>query len=199
MPEVPKVDRLILKVLQALPVFSSLRIYIDYIYRRNNHKNTNFVGFIMQKLNLPEYSFRIKTMNEKSFIFDALRKKYVRLTKEEWVRQNFVQFLITEKKYSVSLINIEAGVKVNNNAQRADLVVFDRCGNPALVAEFKAPEIKISQQTFDQIVRYNMQLKVKYLIVSNGMDHYCCRINYADNSYAFLTEIPDFTIVLETY
>ena len=150
----------------------------------------------MQKLNLPEYSFRIKTTEGKSYIFDSLRKKYVRHTPEEWVRQNFVQFLITEKNYSVSLITVEAAVKVNGNPQRADLVVFDRSGNPALVAEFKAPEIKISQQTFDQIVRYNMQLKVKYLIVSNGLDHFCCRINYADNSYAFLPEIPDFSDLL---
>ena len=152
----------------------------------------------MQKLNLPEYSFKIKIIKEKTCIFDALRKKYVRLTNEEWVRQNFVQFLIAEKKYSVSLIQVEAGVKVNNNAQRADLIVYDRSGNPALVAEFKAPEIKISQQTFDQIVRYNMQLKVKFLIVSNGMNHYCCRINYTDNSYAFLAEIPDFALILES-
>ena len=151
---------------------------------------------MMQKLNLPEYSFRIKTTEGKTFLFDALRKKYVRLTPEEWVRQNFVQFLIVEKKYSVSLIVVEAGVKVNNNPQRADLVVFDRSGIPILVAEFKAPEIKISQQAFDQIVRYNMQLRVKYLIVSNGMDHFCCRINYADNSYAFLAEIPGFTELL---
>jgi hypothetical protein len=150
----------------------------------------------MQKLNLPEYSFRIKTTEGKSFIFDALRKKYVRLTPEEWVRQNFVQFLIAEKNYSVSLIVVEASVKVNNNPQRADLVVFDRSGNPALVAEFKGPEVKISQQTFDQIVRYNMQLKVKLLIVSNGLEHFCCRINYEDNSYAFLAEIPDFAEVL---
>lgn len=151
---------------------------------------------MMQKLNLPEYSFRIKTTEGKTFLFDALRKKYVRLTPEEWVRQNFVQFLIVEKKYSVSLIAVEAGVKVNNNPQRADLVVFDRSGIPILVAEFKAPEVKISQQAFDQIVRYNMQLRVKYLIVSNGMDHFCCRINYADNSYAFLSEIPHFTELL---
>jgi len=150
----------------------------------------------MQKLNLPEYSFRIKTTEGKSYIFDSLRKKYVRLTPEEWVRQNFVQFLIAIKNYSVSLITVEAAVKVNGNPQRADLVVFDRTGNPALVAEFKAPEIKISQQTFDQIVRYNMQLKVKFLIVSNGLDHFCCRINYADSSYAFLPEIPDFSDLL---
>ena len=150
----------------------------------------------MQKLNLPEYSFRIKTTEGKSYIFDSLRKKYVRLTPEEWVRQNFVQFLIAEKNYSVSLITVEAAVKVNGNPQRADLVVFDRSGNPALVAEFKAPEIKISQQTFDQIVRYNMQLKVKFLIVSNGLDHFCCQINYADNSYLYLAEIPNFSDLL---
>ncbi|HEY3370028.1 MAG TPA: type I restriction enzyme HsdR N-terminal domain-containing protein [Prolixibacteraceae bacterium] len=150
----------------------------------------------MQKLNLPEYSFRIKTTAGKSFLFDALRKRYVRLTPEEWVRQNFVQFLIVEKKYSVSLIVVEAGVKVNNNPQRADLVVFDRSGIPVLVAEFKAPEVKISQQAFDQIVRYNMQLKVKYLIVSNGLDHFCCQINYEDNSYVYLAEIPGFAELL---
>jgi hypothetical protein len=152
----------------------------------------------MQKLNLPEYSFKIRTTADKTSIFDSLRKKYVRLTPEEWVRQNFVQFLIAEKKYSPSLIAVEAGVKVNNNPQRADLVIFNRSGNPLLVAEFKAPEVKISQQTFDQIVRYNMQLKVPYLIVSNGLDHYCCKISYEDNSYAFLPEIPGFAEVLKS-
>jgi len=151
----------------------------------------------MQKLNLPEYSFRIKTREGKTFLFDLLRKKYVRLTPEEWVRQNFIQFLISEKKYSVSLIAVEAGVKVNNNPQRADLVVYDRSGTPVLVAEFKAPEVKINQQAFDQIVRYNMQLKVKFLIVSNGLDHFCCRINYTDNSYVYLAEIPGFSELLE--
>jgi hypothetical protein len=150
----------------------------------------------MQKLNLPEYSFRIKTAEGKSFIFDSLRKKFVRLTPEEWVRQNFVQFLIKEKNYSASLIAIEAGVKVNNNPQRADLIIFNRSGNPLLVAEFKAPEVKIDQQTFDQIVRYNMQLKVSFLIVSNGLQHFCCKMNYNDNSYAFLPEIPEFSGII---
>ena len=150
----------------------------------------------MQKLNLPEYSFRIRTTEGKTYIFDSLRKKFVRLTPEEWVRQNFVQFLISEKNYSASLIAVETAVNVNNNPQRADLVVFDRSGNPLLVAEFKAPEIKINQQTFDQIVRYNMQLKVRFLIVSNGLEHYCCRIDYDDNSYVFLKEIPDFSRII---
>ena len=150
----------------------------------------------MQKLNLPEYSFRIKTTEGRDYIFDNLRKKFVRLTPEEWVRQNFVQFLITEKRYSVSLIKVEAGVNVNNNPQRADMVVFDRTGAPVLVAEFKAPEVKISQQTFDQIVRYNMKLRVKFLIVSNGLEHYCCLIDYAANSYFYLPEIPAFAEIL---
>jgi hypothetical protein len=146
----------------------------------------------MQKLNLPEYSFRLKTSNGKDFIFDTLRKKFVRLTPEEWVRQNFVQFLLSEKNFSPSLTVLEALVKVNSNPQRADLVVFDRSGKPTLIAEFKAPDVKISQQTFDQIVRYNMQLQVRFLIVSNGLEHYCCTINYAENSYAYLPEIPVF-------
>jgi len=150
----------------------------------------------MQKLNLPEYSFRIKTTNNKEYIFDSLRKKFVRLTPEEWVRQNFVQFLVAEKHFSSSLIAVETAVKVNNNPQRADLVVFDRSGNPALVAEFKAPEVQINQQTFDQIARYNMQLKVNFLIVSNGLVHYCCRINHTEKTYFFLPEIPDFRDVL---
>ena len=150
----------------------------------------------MQKLNLPEYSFRIKTTEGKTFIFDSLRKKFVRLTPEEWVRQNFVQFLITEKKYSVSLIAVETLVKVNNNPQRADLIIFDRSGTPLLVAEFKAPEVRIDQKAFDQIVRYNMQLKVPFLIVSNGLQHFCCKINYEDNSYEFLPEVPEFVAIL---
>ncbi|MBL7967948.1 MAG: type I restriction enzyme HsdR N-terminal domain-containing protein [Prolixibacteraceae bacterium] len=150
----------------------------------------------MQKLNLPEYSFKTRTTEGKQYIFDSLRKKYVRLTPEEWVRQNFVQFLISEKKFAMALMAVEAGVNINNNPQRADLVVYDRSGNPVLVAEFKAPEVKISQQTFDQIVRYNMQLKVRFLIVSNGLQHYCCTIDYAENTYAFRPEIPTFEEIL---
>jgi len=150
----------------------------------------------MQKLNLPTYSFRIKNVENKTYIFDTLRKKNVRLTPEEWVRQNFVRFLIIEKGYSSSLIAVETGVTVNNHLLRTDMVTYNRKGVPVLVAEFKAPEVKISQQTFDQIVRYNMQLKVPYLIVSNGLNHYCCQISYEDNSYVFLPEIPSFTEVL---
>lgn len=151
----------------------------------------------MQKLNLPEYSFRYKTNEGKTYIFDSFRKKFVRLTPEEWVRQNFAQYLVEEKRFSLSLIAVECMVNVNNNPQRADLIVYNRTGCPLLVAEFKAPEVKISQQTFDQVVRYNMQLKVPFLIVSNGLEHYCCRINYDDNTYVFLQDIPDFGAIIQ--
>lgn len=150
----------------------------------------------MQKLNLPEYTFSIRSGKPGQLIFDSIRKKYVRLTPEEWVRQNFIQFLVSEKKYSPALLAVETGVNVNNNPQRADLIVFDRQGNPAMVVEFKAPEVKITQQTFDQVARYNMPLKVKFLIVSNGLQHYCCQIDYDSGTYTFLPDIPEFTAML---
>lgn len=151
----------------------------------------------MQKLNLPEYSFRYKTDEGKTYIFDSFRKKFVRLTPEEWVRQNFAQYLVAEKNFSLTLIAVESAVVVNQNTLRADMIVFNRTGKPLMVAEFKAPDVKISQMTFDQVVRYNMQLKVPFIIVSNGIDHYCCRINYDDNSYVFLSEIPDFGTIIQ--
>ncbi len=146
----------------------------------------------MQKLNLPQYSFQVKSSDGKEQIFDLLRKKYVRLTPEEWVRQNFIRYLVEEKGYPSALMVVEAGVNINNNPLRADLIVYGRSGLPLVAAEFKAPSVKITQQTFDQIVRYNMQLKVRFLMVSNGLLHYCCQIDYATNSYSFLPDIPDF-------
>lgn len=150
----------------------------------------------MQKLNLPEYSLNIRQQNGKPAVYDPFRKKFVRLTPEEWVRQNFIRFLVGEKGYSPNLMVVEALVDVNNNPQRADLIVYNRQGNPVLVAEFKAPEVKVNQQTFDQIARYNMALKVNFLIVSNGVEHYCCQLNYLANSYSFLPEIPQFAEIL---
>ena len=148
-----------------------------------------------QKLNLPEYSFRIKKEEEKEYIFDDLRKKFVRLSPEEWVRQNFIAFLLKEKNYPRSLLAVEASVTINQNKLRADLIVYKRNGKPALVVEFKAPSVKISQLTFDQIVRYNMQLKVEFLVVSNGLNHYCCKIDYLKNSFTYLQEIPDYKLI----
>jgi type I site-specific restriction endonuclease len=146
----------------------------------------------MQELNLPKYQFRFKEAAEKIHIFDAFRKKYVLLTPEEWVRQNFLQYLVTEKKYPLSLIAVEAGLKYNQMQKRADVLVYDKQGQPFLLVECKAPEVKISQDTFDQVARYNMIFKVNYLVVTNGLDHFCCKMDYSDNSYRFLAEIPAF-------
>lgn len=146
----------------------------------------------MQKLNLPPFDFRLKKEGEKHFIFDDIRKKYILLTPEEWVRQNFIRFLIQHKKYPRSLMAIEKQITINNKLFRFDLVGYQRSGQPYLIAEFKAPGVKITQQAFDQVVRYNMALKVKLVIVSNGLQHFVCGIDYENDSYNFLKEIPDF-------
>ncbi len=146
----------------------------------------------MQKLNLPEYNFRIITENGKQFIFDSIRKKYVVLTPEEWVRQNFIQFMVKEKKYPGSLMAVEKQIIINQNQRRFDLLIYLRNGQPHLIAEFKSPGVKITQETFDQAVRYNMVLKVERVVVSNGMQHFACEIDYIKNSYSYLTEIPEF-------
>lgn len=146
----------------------------------------------MIKLNLPEYDFRTKMEDEKTFIFDDIRKKFVVLTPEEWVRQNFIRYLKTEKKYPESLMAVEKQIKVNRNQRRFDLLIYLRNGQPHLIAEFKAPNIKITQETFDQVVRYNMSLKVEMVLVSNGLQHFACEIDYIKNSYSYLPEIPEF-------
>lgn len=145
----------------------------------------------MQKLNLPQYPIKIKKEGGKEFIFDSIRKKYLVLTPEEWVRQNFIQYLIHDKKYPASLIAIEKGLKLNELQKRAD-ALFYKDSKPHVLIEFKAPNVKITQETFEQIARYNMVFKVPYLIVSNGMDHYCSKIDFETNSFKFLKEIPDY-------
>jgi hypothetical protein len=146
----------------------------------------------MQRLNLPEYSLKVKTENGKTFVFDPIRKKFVALTPEEWVRQHFIQYLIHEKNFPASLMAVEKQLFVNGQSRRFDLLVYNRKGEPHVIVEFKAPEVKVSQETFDQVVRYNMALKVKHIIVSNGMQHFACEIDYEKNSYVFLKEIPEF-------
>ncbi len=145
------------------------------------------------RLNLPTYSFRIKDEQEKQLIFDDIRKKFLVLTPEEWVRQNFIRFLIETKGFSASLMAIETGLKINKNQFRADLLIYNREGKPLLVVEFKAPHVKISQDTFDQIARYNMEFKVPYLIVSNGLNHFCCQVDFESESYSYLKDIPEFS------
>ncbi|MCD6354648.1 MAG: type I restriction enzyme HsdR N-terminal domain-containing protein [Prolixibacteraceae bacterium] len=147
---------------------------------------------MMQKLNLPEYVFRTKTEEGKRSIFDSIRKKFVTLTPEEWVRQNFIEYLKREKKYPETLMVVEKQILVNKQQRRFDLLVYKRTGQPYLIAEFKAPGVKITQDTFDQVVRYNMVLRVERVIVSNGLQHFACKIDYANNSYKYLKEIPEF-------
>ncbi len=145
------------------------------------------------KLNLPEYNFTIRQIGNKKEIFDPVRGKYVSLTPEEWVRQNFIRFLIDEKGYPASLIAIEKGLTVNKKPRRFDAVAYDKTGMPLVLIEFKSVNIAISQKVFEQIAIYNQLLKVKYLIVSNGLKHYCCQIDFQKQSINFLKDIPDYT------
>lgn len=147
----------------------------------------------MQKLNFPAYSFRFKNSENKVFIFDEIRKKFVVLTPEEWVRQHVIQFLLVEKKYSKSYINIEKSIKINGLTKRYDVVVFQPDGKIFLLVECKAPEISISQNTFDQIARYNMILDADYLMVTNGLNHYFCQMDFNKEQYQFLRELPNYT------
>lgn len=144
----------------------------------------------MLLLNLPEYESKIVTREGKRFIFDVIRKRYVALTPEEWVRQNFVHYLITHKSYPHTLMSNEVNVKLNGTSKRCDTVLYGRDLSARMIIEYKAPSVEITQAVFNQITRYNMVLKVDYLVVSNGIQHYCCKMNYADMSYSFLPEIP---------
>lgn len=146
----------------------------------------------MQKLAFPAYSFRLKNSENKPFIFDVIRKKFLVLTPEEWVRQHILQFLSQDKKYPLSLINVEKEIKVGNTRKRYDIVVFKPDGRLFLIVECKAPSIKITQDTFDQIARYNLQLEADYLMVSNGLQHYYCQMDYEAERYQFLRALPDY-------
>ncbi len=146
----------------------------------------------MQKLNLPEYPIKFGKISDKLSVFDPIRKQYVVLTPEEWVRQNFLLFLINDKKYPSSLLAIEKKIVLNTLTKRCDIVAYNNSGKALLIVECKAPNIDITQQTFDQIARYNMKLKVSHLVVTNGLKHYCCFIDFENNNYRFLEGIPDY-------
>ena len=146
----------------------------------------------MRPLNLPTFDSKIKKTAEGLKIFDSLRRKYVALTPEEWVRQHFVHYLISEKKYPASLIANEAGIKLNSLNKRCDTIVYNHHLEPLMIIEYKEPNMAITQQVFDQIARYNITLRVRYLIVSNGMSHYCCRMDYENMSFEYLNEVPEY-------
>lgn len=144
-------------------------------------------------MNFPVYSFRFKNSENKVSIFDEIRKKFILLTPEEWVRQHVVQFLLQDKKYPKSYINVEKLIKINDLSKRYDGVVFEPNGEIFLLIECKAPEVPISQQTFDQIARYNLVLKAKYLMVTNGLNHYFCQMDFENEKYVFLKELPEYS------
>ncbi len=148
----------------------------------------------MQKLNFPSYSFRFKNSENKVSIFDPIRKKFIILTPEEWVRQHVLEFLINEKKYPKSYINVEKLLKINDLKKRYDIVVFNPDGSIFLLVECKAPEIKINQTTFDQIARYNMVLKSNFLMLTNGLNHYFCQMDFEKNKYNFLQQPPEMKL-----
>ena len=147
----------------------------------------------MQKLNFPDYTFRFKNSENKVAIFDDIRKKFILLTPEEWVRQHVVKFLHEQKKYPKSHINVEKIIKINGLTKRYDVVVFQPDGNIHLLVECKAPEVNITQHTFDQIARYNMQMNAAHLMVTNGLNHYFCQMDYEQEHYRFLPDIPEYT------
>ena len=144
----------------------------------------------MLQLNFPTYSFRFKNSENKVAIFDEIRKKFILLTPEEWVRQHVVQFLLQDKKYPKSYINVEKLIKVNDLSKRYDGVVFQPNGEIFLLIECKAPEVPISQHTFDQIARYQLALNATYLMLTNGMQHFYCQIDREKQSYQFIEHLP---------
>ncbi len=152
----------------------------------------------MKPLKLPPCSLRIKEGPGNGLIYDSLRKKYVALTPEEWVRQHFVNYLTAWLGYPPGLIKIETSFRLNSMLRRADILVHDRAGEPVLIVECKAPEVKISQEVFDQVINYNFNYGVRYLIVTNGITHYAGRIDSASRSFVLLAAIPDYETLTKT-
>ena len=146
----------------------------------------------MLQLNLPLFEPKLKKIKDEIHIFDQIRKRYLLLSPEEWVRQSFLSYLINHKNYPHSLMENEAIIKLNNMTRRCDTVVYNNRLDPLVIVEYKRPDVKIDQQVFDQIVRYNIVLRVDFLIVSNGLSHFCCKIDYENQAYDFLNDIPDY-------
>ena len=148
----------------------------------------------MIELNLPSYDYRLKRMDDGHIaIWDNTRRRYVSLTPEEWVRQHFIAYLVEHRQYPAGRIGNEIALTLNGRPRRCDTLVYDEFGSPLVLIEYKAPHVAITQEVFDQIVRYNMVFCVPYIIVSNGLSHYCCHIDYTTRSTTFLSEIPCYS------
>lgn len=146
----------------------------------------------MSDLNLPPANLKIKKQEGKEYVFDTLRKQYVRLTPEEFVRQHFVSYLVDYKNYPAGRLANEVQIALGNVTKRCDTILYDDFLQALMIVEYKAPSVTIDQKTFDQIARYNMSLNVPWLIISNGMQHFCCRINREENEVIFEKEIPNY-------
>ena len=151
----------------------------------------------MQSLNLPAYEVKLSNRNGQPAIYDFLRHCYLRLTPEEWVRQHFVHYLIEHKGYPAALMANEMGLSIGNKKLRADSVLYNRHLQPRMIMEYKAPTVEITQKVFEQIAAYNLLLHVDYLVVSNGLQHYCCRIDYDKRTYDFLHDIPTYESIAD--
>ena len=147
----------------------------------------------MLQLNLPEYNFRIKKLDEKLHIFDSQRKRYVSLTPEEWVRQHFIRFLIEEKGYPAAYLAVEKQLSMNGMKKRCDAILYNEHAMPILIIELKAPIVPITQATFDQVAVYNAKLKVDFFMISNGIEHYCCKVDTLNSQYKFFPELPEYS------
>ncbi len=146
----------------------------------------------MTQLNLPPYEANIKKMGGMTKIFDCQRRKFVALTPEEWVRQHFVHFLLEHRGYSPALLANEVEISLNGMSRRCDSVLYGTDMLPRMIIEYKRPDVEITQKVFNQICRYNIVLQVEYLVVSNGLTHYCCKLNDEKNGYIFLEDIPEY-------
>ncbi|HEV7229759.1 MAG TPA: type I restriction enzyme HsdR N-terminal domain-containing protein [Bacteroidia bacterium] len=145
----------------------------------------------MEQLNFPAYSFRLRDKQ----IFDPARKKFVSLTPEEWVRQHVIRYLAEDKQFPLSLMAVEAHLEINTLKKRIDILIYDRFAKPLLIVECKAPSVKINQDTFDQAARYNLKAGVDYFFITNGLNHFFCKADKASESYQFLKELPDYSLM----
>ncbi|MGB0788509.1 MAG: type I restriction enzyme HsdR N-terminal domain-containing protein [Marinirhabdus sp.] len=144
----------------------------------------------MKQLDFPKYTFRFRDKGGKIFIFDFIRKKFVRLTPEEWVRQHLLKYLVKDKNYPALHINVEKKITLHQTTKRYDAVVYHRNGGIRLIAECKAPQVPITQAAFDQIARYNLATKAELLLLTNGLQHYVCRLDHENGRYRFLGSLP---------
>lgn len=144
----------------------------------------------LPKLNLPYYELDIKSSEGKLYVYDIIRKKRIVLTPEEWVRQNLIHHLIKVNGFSKSLIKIESGLKYNQRLKRSDILIYSNDGMPYLLVECKSINTKIHQSTFDQVALYNQTIRAQFVMISNGQEHYCCEMDFENNSFKFIEEIP---------